>query len=241
MSCTLPPPIADRDLLAYLDGEAAEEVATHLAQCPHCRERAEQLANWQQELMARLYRHECPASLTLGEYHLGLLARDEATAVGAHLAACPHCAREVAGLDAYLHDLEPSLAARLLSEVRERTQVVIARLTSPRGPALAPAYAAVRGEEEALYLYEAEETQVAIEIQDDAEAPGRLVVLGLATGPEPPGGQASLWQAGQQVAVVPIDELGNFVIPGLEVGSYDLIVGGPRLEIHIQELEVGVA
>ena len=65
MSCRLPPPIADRDLLAYLDGEAKEEVATHLAQCPYCRQRADQMASWQQELTARL--------------------QDEAAGVGGHL------------------------------------------------------------------------------------------------------------------------------------------------------------
>lgn len=240
MSCRLPPPIADRDLLAYLDGEA-EEVATHLAQCPYCRQRAEQMASWQQELTARLYRHECPAPLTLGEYHLGLLAGDKADAVGEHLAVCPHCRQEVAGLEAYLHDLEPSLAARLLSEAKERVRVVVARLTSPPGPALAPVYAAVRGEEEALYVYEAEEMQIAVEVQDDAEAPGRKVILGLVTGAAPAGGEATLWRAGQRIAAAPIDELGNFVIGDLEAGSYDLIVSGQQLEVHIEELEVGVS
>ncbi|MEJ2210877.1 MAG: zf-HC2 domain-containing protein [Anaerolineae bacterium] len=241
MNCNSPPPIADRDLLAYLDGEAGEEVAAHLDRCPHCRERAEELAKWQRALTTRLYRHDCPPASRLGEYHLGLLARDEAAAVGTHLEACPHCRREVAGLDAYLHDLQPSLASRLLGGAQERMRVVIARLSNAGGAALAPAYAGLRGEEQAPIVYEAQEIQITVEIQDDAGAPGRKALLGLVIGLEPPDGQVSLWQAGQQIALAPVDELGNFVIPDLAAGSYDLIVSGSEVEVHIQELAVGTA
>ena len=241
MTCISPPPIADRDLLAYLDGETWEGVAIHLAQCPHCRERAEELARWQQALTVRLYRHECPSALALGEYHLGLLPPHEAAGVKAHLAACPHCRREVAELDAYLGGLQPSVASHLLDGTVERVRLVIARLLSPPGPAFSPAYAGVRGEEQAPALYEAEEMQVAIEIEDDIEVPGRKVILGLVIGAEPPGGEALLWQTGQPVAAAPVDELGNFVIPGIAAGIYDLIVTGPQIEMHIEKLEVGVS
>jgi hypothetical protein len=241
MNCVSPPPIADRDLLAYLDGETWEDVARHLAQCPHCRERAEELARWQQALMGRLYRHECPPALALGEYHLGLLPPNEAAAVKAHLAACPHCRREVAELDAYLDGLQPSLADHLVDRTVEQLRLVIARLLSPPGPALSPAYAGVRGEEQAPALYEAEEIQIAIEIEDDVDVPGRKVILGLVLGAESPGGEALLWQTGRPIAAAPLDELGNFVIPDIAAGSYDLIVTGPRVEVHIENLDVGVS
>ena len=240
MTCMSPPPIADRDLLAYLDGETWEEVASHLAQCPHCRKRARELARWQQALTMRLYRHECPSALALGEYHLGLLPAHEAAALKAHLAECPHCRREVSELDTFLDDLQPSRAGHLLDGTVERVRLVVARLLGPPGPALAPAYAGVRGEEQAPVLYEAEEIQIAIETEDDVEVPGRKVILGLVMGEGAPGGEAHLWQAGQQIAAVPVDELGNFVIPDVPAGSYDLIVTGLQVEAHIENLEVGV-
>ena len=101
-----------------------------------------------------------------------------------------------------------------------------------------PALAGLRGQEAGPYLYQAEEIQVALEVQDDARQPGRKSLLGLAMGPEPTGGLALLWRAEQRVAVVPVDDLGNFTIPDLGPGSYDLILSGPQTEIHIQELQI---
>lgn len=244
MTCILPPGPEDHDLLMYLDGEADLQVAEHLEQCPHCRRRAERLSQWQAQLKVEFYRCTCPSPMELGEYHLGLLAGDLAAAVAQHLTECPHCTREVAQLKDYLAELAPSLEPSLLEQVRERARVVIARLVSGGegnlfgGPALAPAYSGVRGAEAASYLYQAEDTQIAIEVQDDARQPGCKAILGLAMGPEP-GGLAFLWGAERRIAVVPVDELGNFVIPGLIPGSYELILSGPEVEVHIQELQVG--
>lgn len=247
MSCTNPPELDDVELLAYLDGEASAQVTTHLAHCPHCRDRAERLAHWQTRLTGRLYRATCPTPLELGEHHLGLLAPEQATALARHLTECPHCSREVAQLAGYLDELAPSLESSLLEQVKGQVRVLFARLVSGGeapslfgGPALAPAYAGLRGAEASPALYEADEFQIAIEVQDDAQEPDRKAILGLTLGPGPSGGLAFLWQARQRVAVVPVDDLGNFVIPGLSPGSYELILSGPELEIHIQELPVGV-
>jgi hypothetical protein len=176
-----------------------------------------------------------------------MLAPEQATAVARHLAECPHCSHEVAQLAGYLDELAPSLESSFLEQVKGQVRVLFARLvssgeaTSPfGGPALAPAYAGLRGAEAGPALYEADEFQVAIEVQDDAQAPNHKAILGLTLGPGPSGGLAFLWQAQQRVAVVPVDDLGNFVIPGLSPGSYELILSGPELEIHIQELPVGL-
>ncbi|MGD8626450.1 MAG: hypothetical protein PVJ34_18065 [Anaerolineae bacterium] len=196
-------------------------------------------------MLTRLYRHTCPPAMELGEYRLDMLARDRAESVHDHLAACPHCTREIAQLEAYLDDLAPDLEVGFLERIRERVRVVIARLIGQGGgndplgvPALAPVYAGLRGQEENVHLYEAEEMSVAIEIQDDADQPGRKAILGLALGPESPGGLAFLWKMQRRITVVPVDDLGNFVIPDLDAGSYELILSGPMVEIHIQELQV---
>lgn len=243
MTCTEAPPLNDTELMAYLDGEADHQVTTHLAQCAHCRQRVENLARWQADLTRRLYRAACPPSLELGEYHLGLLPREQEAVLARHLAECPHCAREVGQLKGYLAGLARDLEPGLLKQVTDRARVLIARLVSG-GQAghlfnsAAPALAGLRGQEAGPYLYQAEEIQVAIEVQDDARQPGRKSLLGLAMGPEPTGGLALLWQAEQRVAVVPVDDLGSFAIPDLGPGSYDLILSGPQTEIHIQELQI---
>jgi anti-sigma factor RsiW len=101
MACVSPPEPADRDLLAYIDGEPDDRVAVHLEQCPHCRERAQHLARLQDILTAHLYRFNCPPPATLGEYHLGVLPGDRAAAVTQHLAECPRCGSEIAQLKDY--------------------------------------------------------------------------------------------------------------------------------------------
>ena len=58
-------------------------------------------------------------------------------------------------------------------------------------------------------------------------------------GIEPAGLEAHLWQSEQRVAVIPVDELSNFVISDVAPGNYELILSGPEVEIHIQELQVG--
>jgi hypothetical protein len=248
MACVSPPELSDRELLTYIDGEADQQVVAHLERCPHCRERARRLARLQDHLTAQLYRVVCPSPLELGEYHLGLLPRDQAAAVARHLAECPHCAREVAQLKEYLTDLAPALEPGPLERIKERTRILVARLVNGGleagllgQPALAPAYAGVRGEGGEPYLYQTDDVQIAIEVQDDAERPGRKAILGLVIGVEPSGLKTHLWQAEQRVAVVSVDELGNFVIPNLAPGRYELILSGPEVEVHIQELQVGTS
>ncbi len=109
MTCVSPPQPAEGDLLAYLDGEADDQVIAHLERCPHCRERARCLAHLQDRLMAQLYRFDCPSPEALGEYYLGVLSGDEAATVAWHLAECPRCAGEMAQLEGYLADLAPDL------------------------------------------------------------------------------------------------------------------------------------
>lgn len=246
MTCVSPPELADRDLLAYIDGEADDQVITHLEGCPHCRERARRLARLQDRLTARLYRFDCPSSGELGEYHLGTLPSDRAAAVARHLDGCPRCAGEVAQLRGFLADLAPDLELSPLEQARERIRVLVGRLVSGgsqegrlRVPDLAPAYAGLRGEPEEPLFYEADEVQVVLDVQDDSDQPGRKTVLGLVIGLDHPAQiEAHLWRANQHLTTVPIEEMGNFVIPNLEPGGYELILSGPELEIHIQDLVV---
>lgn len=53
-------------------------------------------------LTRKLYRKDCPPPESLGEMRLGLLAEGQASAVRAHLDACPYCQAEFRGLDRLL-------------------------------------------------------------------------------------------------------------------------------------------
>jgi hypothetical protein len=236
------PELDDAQLLAHLDGEEDPNVAAHLAECARCQDRARQLAAFHDRLTAGLYRHGCPSSTDLGEYHLGLLPREGAAAISRHLAECPHCTREVVQLEQYLADLAPDVALGPLEQVK----IVIAELV--RGvqglgqlPTFAPApvYAGVRGEEAGPLVYEGDDYQIMIEIQRDGERRDRHALLGLVTGPDPGELEAHLWAGGELLATAPIDELGNLFIANLPPGLYDLNLSGGQVEIQIQALQVG--
>ena len=246
MACISPPGPADTDLLAYLDGELDDQVAAHLEQCPHCRVRAQDLAHLQDQLTARLYRFDCPSPAELGEYHFGVLPPDQAATVAEHLAACPHCTGEVAQLESYLADLRPDLELGPLEQARARVRILVARVVDAGTSVTvlgqpAPAFAGLRGDESEPFIYEADGVQVVIEIHQDPEQADRSSILGLIIGTEDPEDlEAHLWQAAQRVKRAQVDELGNFAIPGLSPGSYELILSGPGMEIHVQSLEIGI-
>jgi hypothetical protein len=241
MKCVSPPELNDRELLVYIDGEADRRVVAHLERCSYCRQKARRLARLQEGLANELYRFTCPSTLELGEYHLGILPSDQAAAVAHHLTECPHCAREVAQLKSYLGELASDLEFGPL----ERIKVLVARLVHEGRefgrsglPALAPACAGLRGEEKGPRLYQADDVQVVIEVQDDAEQQGRKVLLGLLTEIDSHDFEAHLWRAERLVATAAVDELGNFVISGLAPGIYELILCSLEVEIHIQTLEI---
>ena len=241
MTCISPPELDDAVLLAYLDGTADKGVRAHLKVCAHCRERAQQLAAFENDLTARLYRAACPAPEKLGEYHLGLLSPLEESAIARHLAGCPHCSQEVAQLDAYLEDLDPSPAPTPIERVGERAGVLIARLVGGGGrgaiglPGLAPALA-VRGEPGDSRVYRAGDAQVVIGVEDDPDRPGQRSIVGMALGLAPGQVEAQLWQRGVCVASASVDTLGNFALSGVAPGCYDLILRGAN-EIQIHALD----
>ncbi len=245
MTCISPPELADVDLLAYLDGESDARVATHLEDCPHCRQRARSLGRLQGHLTARLYRYNCPSSADLGEYHLGLLPHDQEAALVYHLTECPRCAHEVSELEDYLADLAPDVDFGLLEQAKEQVRVLVARLANG-GVSVnllgQPALAGVRGHEREPLIYEADGIQVVIEVHQDPDQPERRSIFGLVTGADDPGQlEVHLWQSSQPVATVQVEDIGNFVIPSLTPGRYELILSGAEVEIHIQELVVEIS
>ena len=112
MECSKPGTIRDEDLLAYLAGERVRpDVEQHLGQCQHCSAQLAEYRRIERTLVNRLYRWDCPSNLTLGEYQLGILDREHATAVKLHLSQCVLCAAEVAALTEFLAN-DPMLVER---------------------------------------------------------------------------------------------------------------------------------
>lgn len=248
MTCEERRKLDDIQLLTYLDGEADRKVARHLAACRHCRARAAELRLTEARLKAAFYRSSCPSPMALGEYRLGTLARIEAARIDRHLMdGCPYCGLELARLERFLGDLAPAPKPDLTAGVAERIRVLVARLTggvagalSGSQPALAPAYAGVRGEAAGPAVYEAGDAEVLLAAQPSGAAAGPFELLGLLTGASPAGFTANLWQdaglaAATLAAAVPVDEGGNFVFSDLAPGTYKLVLSGPDRLIYIED------
>ncbi len=239
MACIEPPPIANDQLLLYLDGEADQMVGDHLAACSYCRARGSALENLQARLKARLYRRDCPSSQELGDFQLNLSTEARRLSIQTHINDCPHCAQELDQIEAYLSDLADDLSAPASSGVK----ILIARLVSGLDQAAstlspAPAFAPVRGDLTSPLHFEVDGFEISVQIQPDPETPEKLVVLGLVLGDLEAGFSASLSRPDEAPVSGEIDELGNFVLPNVGKGTYALLIQGPAIEIHIQGLEI---
>ena len=238
-NCVFPPELEDKQLLAYLDDHKAnQETARHLEKCPYCREKAAALDRLQKRMTTRLYRITCPPPIELGEYHLQMLPASQRLVIGQHLRECPHCAREISQLEEFM-ELAPQPG--LLKSVK----VLIARLVGGQkgdqdfmDSPLAPAFAGLRGEGEEPFIYQADDVQIVIEVQDDVEQIGLKMLLGLVTELKSKGFIMQASQEGQLIASSSIDENGNFLIAHLAPGLYELTLLGLETEIRIQSFLV---
>ncbi len=101
--CVAPPGLSSSVLMAAIDGELDAETQAHLEVCPSCATRMRQMREFQRRLHLRLYRLFCPTTDVLVDYCQGLLDPYQRAQITHHIALCPHCAREVALMEA----LEP--------------------------------------------------------------------------------------------------------------------------------------
>ncbi len=193
------------------------------------------MAHIDDSLKAALYRITCPDSATLGNFHLGLLAQDEAVMIANHLDICPHCTEEVSQLELFLAETAVSLEV----STSDRIKIWIAKRIPSGGGAGnvlgTPAFA-VRGNDSGPLMYEAGDAQLTLDIQDDPEKPGRKSILGLVLGIETHDVEVKLMREGVVVTAVTLDDLGNFTFSGLEPGKHELNLSGQSIEIHVPDL-----
>ena len=217
--CVSPPELDDKQLLVYLDGEADQEIISHLERCTYCLERANALARLQNRLTSRLYRINCPSSLELGEYHLHMLPASQMLMIGQHVRECPHCTRELAQLEEFfLGDLVP-MENSLLGQAK----VLIARLVGGSAGDSTPTFAALRGEAKGPITLEADGIVIVLDIQPTNE--GRVNILGQVAADNQDqwtGALVELRQENELQSSTTVDDLGAFHSEGIMPGSKEL-------------------
>lgn len=112
MECSEPGAIRDEELMAFVEGDSVRlAVREHLAHCQQCSSRVMLYRRLERKLTSNLYRWDCPSNQVLGDYHLGLLDREQTASVRAHLNACVLCTAELTSLADFLAvDADPLLA-----------------------------------------------------------------------------------------------------------------------------------
>lgn len=236
MKCITSPALNDIEIMSYVEGEADESVVAHMRECPYCSERAAQWALLQKDLKKRLHRVDCPTSMELGDYHLGLLAAPQALLVAQHVRGCPLCRREVAELEEFLS--EPAQQPGFLGSIKALIASLVSGPGVDAGVASAPTFGGLRGDGEEPFIYQAGQVRIVIEVQDDVEQMGLKTLLGLVTGLESNEFTIQVNQGESVIATSSVDEIGNFIISHLSPGHYKLILNGPNMEIHVQSLPV---
>jgi hypothetical protein len=258
--CYLPPAIDDLALIAAIDGEASSEVMAHLRGCVSCAARAQHFATLQGLLRERFFRMFCPPTDELIAFHDGMPAGEQRDTIGAHIADCPHCHRE-------LHLLKQITSERItgpsppffwrplgVTAMRQpdtltrapalmQLRRVVAEAQQFRQPtALAGAYGAPRGPARTdQYAYQAENLQITIDVHRLVNRADRRVLTGtLFLDDDLPQGacQASAYLAhnNQLIKTTELDELGNFMLEDLSPGNYRLSLRLPDREVVIETI-----
>lgn len=217
--CTFALELDDKQLLAFLDGEADQEIVSHLKACIYCRRRAEKLDRFQKRLTARLYRHTCPSATELGQYHLRLLSASQMLVIGQHLRECPNCARELAELESFLSDQASNPQGSLLGWAK----VLVARLVNTEEFTSMSAPAALRGEAKGPITFAADGITIVLDVRPATA--GRVNILGQIAADDQDNWTGALVELRKdsllQISST-VDDLGSFRCEGVVPGQQEL-------------------
>jgi hypothetical protein len=266
MECSEPGTIRDEELLAYLAGEIVRPgVQQHLARCQGCSAKLADYRRVERSLTRKLYRWDCPPNQTLGEYQLGLLNNERATAIKLHVSSCVLCAVEIATLSQFLAN-DPLLVERVSVQTSSLSNHHVAQAAKPATGRLRDVSGAHIRRVIATYLppqprlayqrevasteiwprsYSAEDFNISIQLDRGASRRDSLQLIGFVTR------KGSSLESLQGIPVVlssqtnamykqNIDELGNFVFSSISPATYMLEIQLPDSTIVIEQLPIAL-
>jgi hypothetical protein len=264
MECSEPGTIRDEELLAYLAGESVRPgVQQHLAQCQGCSAKLMDYRRMELSLTRKLYRWDCPPDQALGEYQLGLLSHERASAVQLHLSSCVLCAVEISTLSQFLAN-DPMLVERVSVQPSSLNNHHLPKKAKPLGGHLRDVSGTHIRRIIAAYLppqprlahqrevastdvwprsYSAEDLSISIQLDRGASRRGSLQLIGFVKR------KGTSLEALQGIPVVlssqtnavykqNIDELGNFVFSSISPATYTLELQFPDSTIVIEQLPI---
>jgi hypothetical protein len=235
-NCISPPEVDEKQLWVYLDGGASEQTVLHLQRCSYCRERAQVLERFQNQLKGRLYRVTCPPSIELGEYHLRMLPDSQMLVIDQHVRQCPHCTRELSQLKDFLLNTDQGQPG-----LRESLRITVAKLIgADTDSSLVPAFGALRGTSKDPLIFEADGVIITLDTQ--AGLTGAVSLLGQMAADNQDnwtGASVELQQGDSPQQIVSLDDLGSFRFENIQPGLVQItITSHSGIQVQIPSIHV---
>lgn len=244
----------DEELLAYaLDDEVlSQQAMQHLEQCEVCQRKVARYRQTNANLVARLYRTQCPDATELSFYSIGgeTLSPERRQQIASHVLECPLCMAEVeetrhfmaAALEFPVSAFSPRALVRRIFATPVRRQLSLV----------------VRGDEQDTAWprqYRAEAVDLSLHLSRTGS--GEHMLLGILTSSNPAedvdalqGVVAELHKAplpvesnGSMPKTPPflqthVDDMGNIVFKPVPAGTYTMIIYLPGREMIIDGLTI---
>ena len=205
------------------------------------------------KLKSILFRSDCPPNMELGEYDLGVIEPERRDQISSHLAACPHCQVDLQqirqfmtlpaiGLEAALDAVEEHVP------FLDRIKVIVVDLISTpeilaQGRPLQPVFRGV--EENSTRVVEADEYVISLTAVADDSPQSKHDMIGdiiplLDDEEDFRDWTANLWRSGKLLASAPVGADSHFIFENMELENmaHELILSGPVVEIHLQNLHM---
>lgn len=231
-TCISPEEIEAWELEAYLHGNASSKIVQHVARCPACSTRIDELRSFHHQLQRALARVDCPSAEALQQHRWRQLPQPTAREIDAHLKLCSACRAEYATFTGP----EPGTAQQVLAAVRQRLSVLTAILQ----PSLAPA-PVLRGADSPPTIYRVPETCWEIILTQTTGTRGH-VLSGQLLGADPEEmaeAQAGILSDDKLLLETTLDQTGWFVLQPLPAGRYTLWLDVAATHIRAPEVTVG--
>jgi hypothetical protein len=258
MDCFLENAPTDEELIAVaLDDEVlSQEARYHLEQCEVCQQRVARYRQTNANLVARLYRTQCPTSTELSFYSVSgggdgeALSPERRQQIASHVLDCPLCMAEVEETRRFMaQPIEfpvPAFSPRALVRRIFATPVKRQQLLVVRGDAQDSGWPR---------QYKAEAVDLSLHLSRTSS--GEHMLLGILTSSDPAedvdaleGILAELHKTPLPVAsngTIPktlpflqtrVDDMGNIVFKPVPAGNYMMVINLPGREMIIDGLTI---
>ena len=227
--------LEDWQLDMLLGGDGTPEMDAILASSPADQARFAQLRGEEAKLFDQLFRVECPTSLLLGEWHLGLLDKTTSQMISNHIDLCSECENELVVMAEMLdqplfqtaskHTFQQKRGFGLLKRIVMTLEQALSNIGTQSAPV------ALRGDSWNAY-YSGGDYLLSLTRQEQEQGSaliGSILADSVA-------GQATLKEESGLIYEAPITDSATFSFDGVTPGEYELVITTQETQLVVPQL-----